>query len=66
MQIGKKRRRGPLPTDFSRLANEYFGVSLETVAGAFLLLCLLPPLLGLAATWLRPELSALRERVGEL
>lgn len=52
--------------DFSRLADEYFGVSLETVAGGFLLLCLLPPLLGLAASWLRPELSALRERLGEI
>jgi len=52
--------------DFSRLANEYLGVSLETVAFAFLLLCLLPPVLGLAATWLRPELTALRERLGEL
>jgi hypothetical protein len=52
--------------DFSRLSNEFFGVSLETVAGVFLLLCLLPPLVGLAASWLRPELSALRERLGEL
>lgn len=52
--------------DFSRLADEFFGVSLETVAGAFLVLCLLTPLLAFAASWLRPELAALRERLGEL
>jgi hypothetical protein len=52
--------------DFSRLSNEYFGVSLEAIAGTFLLLCLLPPLLGLTISWLRPELSALRERLGEV
>ena len=52
--------------DFSRLADEYFGVPLEAVAGAFALLCLLPPILGLATSWLRPELRALRGRLGEL
>lgn len=52
--------------DFSRLANEFLGVSLETVAGVFLLLCLLPPLLGLAPSLLRPELGALRERLGRV
>ena len=52
--------------DFSRLADEYFGVPLEAVASAFALLCLLPPILGLAASWLRPELRALRGRLGEL
>ncbi len=52
--------------DFSRLANEFFGVSVETVAGIFLVSCLLPPLIGLATTWLRPELAALRERLGEV
>lgn len=52
--------------DFSRLANEYFGVSLETVAGLFFFLCLLPPALALAASWLRPELAVLRERLGAL
>ncbi len=52
--------------DFSRLAEEFFGVSLETVAGGFLLLCLLSPVLGLAVSWLRPELAALRERLGEI
>ncbi len=52
--------------DFSRLADEFLGVSLEAVAGTFLVLCLLPPVLALAASWLRPELAALRERLGEL
>lgn len=52
--------------DFSRLANEHLGVTLETVAGGFLLLCLLPPLCALLASWLRPELAALRERLGEI
>ncbi len=52
--------------DFSRLANEFLGVSLETVAGAFLVLSLLPPAFALAATWFRPELATLRERLGEL
>ena len=52
--------------DFSRLADEYFGVPLEAFAGAFALLCLLPPILGLATSWLRPELRALRERLGQL
>lgn len=52
--------------DFSRLADEFFGVPLELVAGAFLLLCLLPPAVALAASWLRPELAELRERLGAL
>jgi len=52
--------------DFSRLANEHFGVSLETVAGGFLVLCLLPPLCALLVSWLRPELLALREWLGEV
>lgn len=52
--------------DFSRLANEFFGVSLETVAGAFFMLCLLPPAVALAVSWLRPELAELRERLGAL
>jgi len=52
--------------DFSRLANEHLGTSLEVVAGAFLVLCLLPPLLGIAPSLLRPELAALRERLGRV
>lgn len=52
--------------DFSRLADEFFGVPLEAVAGVFFVLCLLPPGFALAASWLRPELAALRERLGAL
>ncbi len=52
--------------DFSRLADEYFGCSLEVVAGAFFLLCLLPPVLGPAMSWLRPELASMRERLGQI
>jgi hypothetical protein len=52
--------------DFSRLADEYFGVSLQAVAAAFLFLCLLPPAIALAVSALRPELAALRERLGAL
>ena len=52
--------------DFSRLADEFLNVPLETVAGAFFVLCLLPPALALAASWFRPELATLRERLGEL
>jgi hypothetical protein len=52
--------------DFSRLSGEFFGVSLETVAAAFFLLCLLPPVFALAVSWLRPELAELRERLGEI
>jgi hypothetical protein len=52
--------------DFSRLANEFFAVSLETVAAVFFVLCLLAPLAALTMSWLRPELAALRERLGEL
>ena len=52
--------------DFSRLAGEYFGVSLQVVAGVFFVLCLLPPAIALAASWLRPELAALREKLGAL
>ena len=52
--------------DFSRLAGEYFGVSLQVVAGVFFILCLLPPTIALAASWLRPELAALREKLGAL
>jgi hypothetical protein len=35
-------------------------------AAAFCVLCLLAPFLALAASWLRPEIVALRERLGEL
>jgi hypothetical protein len=52
--------------DFSRLAEEYFRVPLDFIAGAFFLLCLLPPLLGLGLSWLRPELTAIRERLGAI
>jgi hypothetical protein len=51
--------------DFSQLA-EQFHVSLEAIAAVFFALCFLPPLLGLAASWLRPELAALRERLREV
>ena len=41
--------------DFSRLADEYFHTSLEAVATAFLLACVLPPVLALALQRLRRE-----------
>jgi hypothetical protein len=52
--------------DFSRLADEFLGAPLEAVAGGFLVLCLLPPVLAFAACWLRPEVASLRERLGAL
>jgi len=52
--------------DFSRLANEFLGVPVGVVAGVFFVLCLLPPGVALAVSWLRPELAALRERLGAL
>jgi hypothetical protein len=52
--------------DFSQLAEQHFHISLESVAAVFLFLCLFPPVIGLAITWLRPELALLRERLGEI
>jgi hypothetical protein len=52
--------------DFSQLAEQHFHVPLEAVAAAFLVLCLLTPLVGLAGSWLRPELAALREQMSEV
>jgi hypothetical protein len=51
--------------DFSQLAGEHFHVPLEAVAAVFFALCVLTPFVGLAVSWLRPELAALRERFGE-
>jgi hypothetical protein len=52
--------------DFSRLAGEYFSVSLETVAGIFLLLCLLPPIVAVAANLARRRLADVWERLARV
>jgi hypothetical protein len=49
--------------DFSRLANDYFNTSLESIATAFLLLCLAPPLLSFLFHRYRPQLGALAMRL---
>ena len=52
--------------DFSRLAREHFGVSLEAIAVVFFVLCLLVPVLAFAWSWLGPQRDALRLRLGEV
>ena len=52
--------------DFSRLAHEHLGVSLETVAMDFGLLCVLTPLLAFGFAWLAPERAWLREQLGRV
>jgi len=52
--------------DFSRLAGEYFSVPLESVAGIFLLLCLLPPIVAVAANLARRPLAELWERLARV
>ncbi len=52
--------------DFSRLAGEYFSVPLETVAGIFLLLCLLPPIVAVAANLARRPLVAVWGRLARV
>jgi hypothetical protein len=49
--------------DFSRLSEDYFHTSLESVATAFLLLCLAPPLLSFLFHRYRPQLGALGMRL---
>lgn len=50
--------------DFSRLAHEHLGVSLEAIAIAFGLLTVATPLLAFAWSWLGPQRDALRQRLG--
>jgi hypothetical protein len=45
--------------DFSRLAEEYLHVSLETVALVFLFLCIVPPILAFGVNHYRRQASAL-------
>lgn len=52
--------------DFSRLAREHLGTSLETVAVVFLVLSIATPLLAFAWSWLGPQRDALRQRLGEV
>ena len=52
--------------DFSRLAREHMGVSLETVAIGFLLLSLLTPFLAFAWSWWSPWRAELRLKLGEV
>ena len=52
--------------DFSRLANEHMGVSLETIAVGFLALCLLTPVLAFAWSWVGPQRAELRLKLGEI
>lgn len=49
--------------DFSRLANETFGVPLEAVAAAFLGLCLLPPVAAFAVNHYRGAFAEAAERL---
>jgi len=48
--------------DFSRLAEEFFRVPLETVAFFFLLMCLLPPAFAVALNLAKGHLAELAER----
>jgi hypothetical protein len=52
--------------DFSRLAREHLGVSLEVVAVGFLALSIATPVLAFAWSWLGPQRDALRSRLGEI
>ena len=52
--------------DFSRLAHEHLGVSLESVAIGFGLLCVVTPLLAFGFAWLGPERAWLREQLGRV
>jgi hypothetical protein len=52
--------------DFSRLAHEHLGVSLESVATGFGLLCVVTPVLAFGFAWLGPERAWLREQLGRV
>jgi len=52
--------------DFSRLAGEYLSVRLELVAGVFLLLCLLPPIIAVAANLVRRHWAGVGERLAQV
>ncbi|MDH4017498.1 MAG: hypothetical protein OEV20_09170 [Actinomycetota bacterium] len=52
--------------DFSRLGRDHAHLSVEAIAGIFLVLCLVTPLVALAWSWIGPWRDELRLRLGQV